>query len=225
MYYRQEATKNMFANLGSLVKYDPDFTKISYLYDVSRNAVSTIFPLYYAREFDTLKTYSIGNEMLNYVGDDEHNKIRDYQNLSGSDISVDYKTGQFDINTHAKCVPVNSIITVNGKQISAGRLRGNAKYENNRWNIQIPSIKYMQKNEDWDNVPPIVINMVPNDVIAFTVSNEFLPNTYSIGQVSQDKWTFRREAKIRDKTIRIRIRYDGRKFVTVSAIKTIYSEN
>jgi len=67
--------------------------------------------------------------------------------------------------------------------------------------------------------------MIPNDVIAFTVSNEFLPNTYNIGQVSQDKWTFRRETKIRDKTIRIRIRYDGRKFVTVSAIKTIYSEN
>lgn len=225
MYYRQEATKNMFSNLGSIISYDTDYTKIPYLYGLSRNSVSTIFPLYYARQYDTLKTYSVGNEMLNYTGDDKHDKLRDYQNLSGSDISVNYKTGQFNINTHIKCVPINSTVMVGGKEMPAGRLRGNSRYDHDRWNMQIPSITYMQKNETWTDIPPIVIDMVPNDVLAFNVTNELLPNIYNIGDVSPDKWTYRKETKIRDKTIRIRIRYDGTQFATISAVKTIYSEN
>jgi hypothetical protein len=44
-----------------------------------------------------------------------------------------------------------------------------------------------------------------------------------MGDIDTTKWTFRKEAKIRDKYCRIRIRYDGTKLAVISAIITTFT--
>jgi hypothetical protein len=81
----------------------------------------------------------------------------------------------------------------------------------------------MQKNESWTDKPPIVINGVPNDISTTTITGEMLPNTYNIGEIDTSKWTFRKEAKLRDKYIKIRIRYCGKDPVIITAILTTFT--
>jgi hypothetical protein len=44
-----------------------------------------------------------------------------------------------------------------------------------------------------------------------------------MADVTTDKWTFRKEAKIRDKYCKIRIRYSGEKLAIISAIITTFT--
>jgi len=49
-------------------------------------------------------------------------------------------------------------------------MRGNSHYKEGTWRVQIPSITFMQKNEnEWpevngENKPPLVLNYIPSDV-------------------------------------------------------------
>jgi hypothetical protein len=55
-----------------------------------------------------------------------------------------------------------------------------------------------------------------------------LPNTYDRGDAyppTYGGWTARKETKIRDKYMRVRIRYKGNDLAVISAIKTIYTES
>jgi len=56
----------------------------------------------------------------------------DFKNLSGSEIVWDRDLNQFNIVTHIKNSPIDLV----------GRLRGNSRYVEGRWNIQIPSITF-----------------------------------------------------------------------------------
>ena len=110
------------------------------------------------------------------------------------------------------------------------------------WYVQIPSIIFMQKNEsNWDK-PPIIISPteLPNDLLntqvdaqtlpeGYTFSGlQILPNTGDNGDAyppTYGGWTSRKETKIRDKYMRVRIRYKGDNLAIISAIKTIYTES
>jgi hypothetical protein len=88
---------------------------------------------------------------------------------------------QFNIITHIKNSPINLV----------GRLRGNSYYKEGKWNIQIPSITFMQKNEEtWpDNLPPLVINSqyIPEDLTNnITITPDILPNIYTIKGTYKD---------------------------------------
>ena len=72
----------------------------------------------------------------------------DFKNLSGSEIKWNRDLNQFNIVTHIKNSPIDLV----------GRLRGNSYYKEGKWNIQIPSIIFNQKNEETWTKPPIVIN-------------------------------------------------------------------
>ena len=315
MYFRQEATKNLYQNLGSDIIYNRYYTDVaasqytqeSYYRPKTNGEVivdgkdsngdykfkpiytdypihyhdglvqqikSSIFPLYYER----IDTYNDIYHKYHLMHDSDG--TYDFQNLSGSEISWNRDLNQFNVITHIKNNPIDLV----------GRLRGNSRYKEGKWHIQIPSIIFMQKNEaEWPTVheilreegplseasqsyqvPPIIINSqyVPNDLDKTSVKAEDLPNIYTgrfnntldyvnyqdpqfndpqydgVGPyddpkdetahitpasynpayyIYKEKWTYRKEARIRDKWVKIRIRYSGKNLAVIHSIVTLYN--
>ena len=257
MYFRQEATKELYQNLGSSILFNRKYTDVAkskfnfnpltnyrnrqddsinagiFLNDETsgyegysglvQNPKSTIFPLYYNR----IDTYNDIYHKYQLMTDDS----RDYENLSGSEIVWNRDLNQFNIVIHIKNSPIDKV----------GRVRGNSHYIEGSWNIQIPSITYMQKNEQpWNdnkwstpddsedkydcNIPPLVLNYIPDDIDKESIEGEDLPNTYNLGQVRvNDSWSNRKETKIRDKWIKIRVRYSGKELAIVQSLVTLYN--
>lgn len=265
MYFRQEATKNLYQNLGSDILYNRKYTDIvadkytqeqyyrggdDYKYDISgmsypvatgglvQQKKSTIFPLYYNRIDTYNEIYDIYREMI-----DKDSNAYDFKNLSGSEIKWYRDLNQFNIITHIKNSPIDLV----------GRLRGNSFYKEGTWNVQIPSIIFNQANEyksdgtskwidvlddlkedgplkDWNNkIPPIVINtdQIPDDLDEEKVTVDKLPNIYQNGywtkSVNTEHWTSRKEAKIRDKWMKVRIRYSGKNLAIIHSIMTLFN--
>ena len=121
-----------------------------------------------------------------------------------------------------------------------GRLNGNMHYKENMWYAQIPSILYWEKNElPWSlksgdvSYPPLNVanNPVPESTSGINISGDSdLPKElkdlgYKADNISFDTsiWQNKKEARIRDKYIRIRIRYTGDKLAIIHAIQTLYT--
>ena len=115
-------------------------------------------------------------------------------------------------------------------------------YKEGKWNIQIPSIVFNQKNENqWtDNIPPIVINSqgVPDDLTDSKITIDKIPGIYTRTDrtngtdinnppikeyIEVGEWTTRKETKIRDKWIKIRIRYSGKNLAVIHSLITLYN--
>ena len=232
MYYRQEATKELWHNLGSTIKYDKDYTKHAtpnYEYTILNRyttespyltiggvSKSTYFPLYYKRYKQGLEIkYSV-----NSATDFTHQKNWDWRYLSGSEILYDDKTNQFNIGTHIQCIPRSKY----------GTLRCNCDYVEDKWEVQIPLINMVQKNEDKWDIPPIIIDYIPADLKSSEIDFNVLPKDYKQLDywpkgLDLNKWTATKQMPIRDKYIKIRVRYDGTQKAIISAIKTIYTES
>lgn len=207
MWYRQELTKNTYQKLGSDITYD-------HLYNDSKRGVtpqqyfkSTIFPLYYNR-LDSV------NEIEDYYHSMRSPSDRDYSRLSGSEIVRYEDLNQYNIATHVKNLPIPKY----------GVIKGNSYYQEDEWYIQIPSINIAQKNETtWkDGKPPIVLNWIPNDLDKTEISDEDLPNTYNLGNVDTTGWTYRQQIPMKDKYIKIKIRYAGNDLAIITGILTTY---
>lgn len=207
MWYRQELTKNTYQKLGSDITYD-------HLYNDSKRGVtpqqhfkSTIFPLYYNR-LDSV------NEIEDYYHSMRSPSDRDYSRLSGSEIVRYEDLNQYNIATHVKNLPIPK----------HGVIKGNSYYQEDEWYIQIPSINIAQKNETtWkDGKPSIVLNWIPNDLDKTEISDEDLPNTYNLGNVDTTGWTYRQQIPMKDKYIKIKIRYTGNDLAIITGILTTY---
>lgn len=284
MYFRQEATKNLYQNLGSDILFNRYFTDVAGskytqethhrpygsteqvwngkqfnpLYDrypihykegLVQQVKSTIFPLYYER----IDTYNDIYHKYHLMHDEDG--MYDFQNLSGSEISWDRNSNQFNIITHIKNSPIDLV----------GRLRGNSRYKEGKWHVQIPSITFMQKNENqWptvaesindltsegplkgfgnDKIPPIVINSqyIPKDLTSSDITSNTLPNIYT-GRMNYPEsdidyqidparyiefidqgWTERKETRIRDKWMKVRVRYSGKNLAIIHSLVTLYN--
>jgi hypothetical protein len=237
MYIRQEATKDFYQYNGSDILYNRNFLDLrGKQRDILRNwkptgqkVKSTMFPLYYARvdTFNEIEDY--------YKGKTAPNK--DYVNLSGSEIVYNEKLDEFRVWTHAKAADI--------KDPRIGRLRGNMNYQGDVWNIQINPIIFVQRNEPaWntakltketiDKVPISVGNSpIPNDLKGFDITSEtpvedYMPQDlidlgYGPEDIdTSDWWSGRKEARLRDKYIKIRVRYTGEELAIITALKTLY---
>lgn len=238
MYIRQEATKDFYQYNGSDILYNRNFLDLrGKQRDILRNwkptgqkVKSTMFPLYYARvdTFNEIEDY--------YKGKTAPNK--DYVNLSGSEIVYNEKLDEFRVWTHAKAADI--------KDPRIGRLRGNMNYQGDVWNIQINPIIFVQRNEPaWntakltketiDKVPISVGNSpIPNDLKGFDITSEtpvedYMPQDlrdlgYGPEDIdTSDWWNGRKEARLRDKYIKIRVRYTGEELAIITALKTLYT--
>ena len=87
----------------------------------------------------------------------------------------------------------------------------------------MPSIVFNEKNEkEWEK-PPIVLPKSTDQYDIKSTNIENLPEGYTIDNIDTiDTWSERKEAKIRDKYIKIKIRYSGKQLATIYSILTMY---
>ena len=236
MYIRQEATKELYQFNGSDIVYNPDYKtldsdprQMSGLVTTKYDK-STIFPLYYRRE-DTI------NEIEDYYHLYGHKEVygksdKNFSSLSGAEIVRYPNLGEYRIWNHAKAVDIHDFQ-------KGGRMRGNMQYKEDKWDIQINPINLVQKNEDqsdWTNVygdgqkkmvpaecnlftPPAEVYNKDENKGAVTLPSDWERNVVSWG--ISDK--INKEVKLKDKFIKIRVRYSGKDLAVISALKTLYS--
>ncbi len=217
MYIRQEATKALYQYNEVDIIYDPDYSNLEeeqrLIKDTKGNDIpglydkSTLLPLYYSRQdkFNEIEDYYHLKDLPN----------KDFSSLSGGEI-VRYKTlDEYRIWNHAKAIDLNS----------KGRLRGNMQYKEDIWNVQINPINIVQKNESkWEN------GKIPIELGQSPIPDEILKEGYfdTLGddrRIVSWNWTEsqNKEVKMKDKWIKIRVRYKGDKLAIISAIYTLYS--
>ena len=147
---------------------------------------------------------------------------------------------EFRISVHSKAQDIQKY----------GRSRGNMQYKEDLWAIEIAPLAFNTKNEIWAEpfitnnfsgkeaikVPPIILNYLPEDSTQYVIFPEDLPNNVGCSKCSKvfiygfndlitntSSWSTLKEAKIRDKYIKIRIRYSGKDLAVISNIITSYT--
>ena len=233
MYIRQEATKELFQFNGSDILFNSDYVKLDSEHrrrykiengnkiELQGYDKSTLFPLYYYRQDD-----------FNNIEDSYHLKdgipqSKDFSALSGAEI-VHYDTLQeYRIWNHAKAINISDD--------TKGRLRGNMQYKEDRWHVQINPINLVQKNEsDWLDHEGNVTTKVPVEVGQYPLPSDIsnasqlsFPNSKGLSDRGYTIWNWEesqnKEVKLKDKWVKIRIRYKGDKIAIITAIKTLYS--
>lgn len=205
MYKRQELTKEVMAKLGgSSISYK------SWNVRTQQNNKSTMFPLYYRRENQENKIYDFYKQL-------DNTSEYDYDALTGTEVIYHPELDTFHFCCHAKGVDVRE---------NGGLLRGNMTYMEDIWKVQINPINLVQANEkSWNNGKiPIVLNgikVTDNSQTEIPVSK--LPYGYTAEDVFIWDISRRKEVKLKDKYIKIRIRYKGDRQALISAINTLYT--
>ena len=219
MYIRQEATKELFQYNGMNITFDnsyknlkeehrliPGFPKLTK--DCCKYDKSTLFPMYYYRK-----------DSINLVEDTYHMKVADgvdYRGKSGAEIVRDKTLEEYKIWNHQQAIDMQD----------GGRLRGNMQYKEDSWYVQINPLNIVQCNEGaWENDKiPVELGQYPIPEF-FEEYSEL--NTDVLEGRTAVSWNWEdnqiSEAKIKDKWIKIRVRYSGEKLAIISAIQTLFS--
>ena len=232
MYIRQEATKELYQYNGSDILFNSDYVNLdsehrkNYRIEEGQRIElkgydrSTLFPLYYQRR-DSI------NEIEDYYAGATA-PSKDYSALAGGEI-IRYDTlNEYHIWNHAKAVDVSDP--------TKGRMRGNMQYKEDKWHVQINPLNIVQKNEpQWTNLEGNPTNCVPVELKQNPLPSDVLnpetmqvPSSFEKGQGrGYVVWNWQEsqisEAKIKDKWLKVRIRYKGNKLAIITAIRTLYS--
>lgn len=222
MYIRQEATKELYQYNGSNLTYNSSYPTLEkgITHELIDNSEyykkSTILPQYYWRT----KPYNLIEDI--YYAKDGLNK--DFSELAGGEIVYYPNTGEYHIWNHARAIDLNK----------GGRLRGNMHYKEDKWYVQINPLNVIEKNEPaWDkenlaNTTDLNPNKVPIELGSQCKPLD-VSNTLSIPKDLKDRaiviWDnpLNQEVKLKDKYMKIRIRYDGRKRAIINAVNTLFS--
>lgn len=241
IYFRQESVKALYQYNGSDILYNHDFTSIVPTQRIMAdyNDKSTLFPLYYARvdQFDYIEDYYKGATAAG----------KDYVNLSGTEI-VYYDTLQeYRMWTHIKGTNIRTSGRLRGNMwyaedkwfIQIPSVNFTQKNEDT-WPEGTKTYIDDYGTEQFIHKPPLVIRNtpVPNDVVNTNITNDDFPEElkefgYGMTDIDMSEWGSdyvndakgRKEAFIRDKYCKIRLRYTGKNPVIIQAIKTIYLES
>lgn len=246
MYIRQEATKELYQRNGSNITFDHDYTKLKSNRehpkegdDTSINDgytdKSTLLPLHYTRvdKIDRIEHSYVSAKITN---NPKLYYSEDYPYLSGGEIKHDSVADEYSIVNHSKAIDIKE---------SGGLLTGNMNYKEDKWYVQINPINIVQTNEpSWKNsltdrgdkdLIPVEIhqNPSPDDTDTFTkedFENDIkLPESFGKANKGrgvvewQDDEVAESQVKIKDKFIKIRIRYSGKKLAIIHSINTLYS--
>ena len=232
MYIRQEATKELYQYNGSDILFNSDYVNLdsehrkNYRIEEGQRIElkgydrSTLFPLYYQRR-DSI------NEIEDYYAGATA-PSKDYSALTGGEI-IRYDTlNEYHIWDHAKAVDMSDP--------TKGRMRGNMQYREDKWHVQINPLNIVQKNEpQWTNLDGNPTNCAPVELKQNPLPSDVLdpktmqvPSSFEKGQGrGYVFWNWQesqiREAKIKDKWLKVRIRYKGNKLAIIIAIRTLYS--
>lgn len=233
MYIRQEATKELYQYNGTDITFDEGYSKLQSKHRQMDTGVfekSTLLPLYYSRQ-----------DRINTVEDYYHEKdglpTKDFQNLAGGEILKNSRNNEYSIWNHAKAVNIQDV----------GRLRGNMHYKEDKWYAQINPLNIRQSNEPgWEHgtwlngtadVIPVEVSQapLPNEILekkTFNIPDDVPPSfKYNKDTGTADRgitiWDptsiIQSETKMKDKWIKIRIRYSGTKLAIIHSVQTLFS--
>ena len=241
MYIRQEATKELYQYNGCDITYNHDYNKQQSIHRPLLNSdgkeisgyydKSTLMPLYYSRQ-DTI------NEVEDYYHLKDNVPTKDFSALAGGEIVYYDTLDEYRIWNHTKAVNMQS----------RGRLRGNMQYNEDQWLVQINPINIVQKNEkSWDSEDLIGNRTISKDKVPIELGQSPIPDeVLENGDITYDpddqtnndipqnsinraivSWNWNEsqmsEVKVKDKWIKIRVRYSGTKLAIITAITTLYS--
>lgn len=227
MYIRQEATKELYQYNGMDITYDHDYSDLESVQrpikDMQGNPTevydkSTILPLYYSRQ-DTI------NEIEDYYHLKDGSPTKDFSALAGGEITRYENLDEYRIWNHTKAVDLRE----------KGRLRGNMQYKEDRWNVQINPINIVQRNEPEWGTEDISNHACSNAKVPIELKQSPIPDQILEKETVEVKGSDRAitlwpdskcrigEVKLKDKWIKIRIRYTGDNLAIISAIRTFYS--
>ena len=115
------------------------------------------------------------------------------------------------------------------------------QYNEDRWNVQINPINIRYKNEPEWKVPPIVTTNSPNPEQQLTAKgnslyiNENLIQDENLfpdilnnqgyinkNQLDTTTWNSTNQVKLRDKYLKVRIRYSGKELAIIQAVQTLF---
>lgn len=220
-YYRQEKTKELWHRSGSDIIFDPNYKdfhiKQRPLWHYENNQLKVSNDKIYVKSlvpWNYYVKYHNPNKIEDYYKLATANN-KDYSYLVGTELVKDKRLQELCIETHTFGNDVNG---------PAGVLRGNMKYMEDKWYVQINPLQYKEKNEAQWEFPPIVFNnsQIPNDIDEARLNKA----AQEMGLTNKDfdfsDWGERKSFKLKDKYIKIRIRYSGKDKVILQAIKTLY---
>lgn len=238
MFIRQEYTKALYQYNGSNITYNRKALDmkaeqrpiIGWGTITDKKDKSTLMPCYYSRQ-DTFNEVEDAYKQMTAPN-------KDYNHLAGGEIIYYPTLDEYRIWNHAKAVDMKS---------SGGRLRGNMDYQEDKWRVQINPINIVQKNEVWneDKIPLSVGNSpVPNDLLNTNITDDDIPTElqnlgYDLSDLDVSNWNVfpvkdiygnisyasgnaRKEVKVKDKFIKIRIRYTGNDLAIIAGVRTLF---
>ena len=237
MYFRQEAIKSIWNYNGVNIKYDENYINMT--------------PKQNIKSADLLHTYYDRQQPINQIYDYYVSKINtwgyDYNHISGAEI-IKYKNrNEYRIQVHTKAIDLaDQKDTTDDAFGGRGLIASNMRYLEDKWYVQINPLEIQYCNEYYINdynilgdttwikspsgkiVPPLSIfnSPIPTKIIQ---QNSFdLPTTgiYTATQnpnyyLDNKQW-IRKQATIRDKFMKVKIRYKGDELAIINFINTLY---
>lgn len=227
MYIRQEATKELYQYNGTDIIFDEGYRKLESKHREMDNGLferSALLPLYYSRQdrINTVEDYYHGKDGL---------PTRDFSNLAGGEILKNNRSNEYSIWNHAKAVSIQD----------GGRLRGNMHYKEDKWYAQINPLNICENNEPgWEKVNwgdgsseavPVELSQAPLPDEILQVGAFDIPPNFGRGIVMWNpNNVFRSETKMKDKWIKIRVRYfwdetkgEESKLAIIHSVQTLFS--
>lgn len=249
MYIRQESTKELYQYNGSDILYDHDWKEIEDE-GVRQNPKSTILPQMYEARQDTFneiedqyKKITASNKNYDELTGTEvtHDKVTDEYGLwvHSKAIDVDKGSGnrlrgnmQYKNDTwRVQISPINFVQKNENDGVDEQGNIINSTWKNGKVPVSIANIPIPANITNYDLDIPESLKDKEIDVdswgdlpiIQNVETNGSGQYTYEIGD--PDTKCTRQQTKIRDKYIRIRIRYSGEKLALIRKIITIYSQS
>lgn len=244
MFYRQELTKEMFQQkMYKDILYNLKYKTLS---KPIINVKSSFMPLYYERVSTYDEIYDVYQRMTS--------NGRDYQNLTGGEIVWDKQLNEFKVMTHQKGIDMKKNGRLRGNMFykedvwnveirPINFVQKNETVEVSS-NDPIPIIvsriphynhinlltgkPYDNPNDYPDGSPAMPVAQPIPFMSGYNGHKVFLFDSGSpidIDPIYLSKWSSRKEARLRDKHIRIKVRYSGNDLAVISAIKTMYTNS
>lgn len=234
MYFRQEAIKSIWNYNGINISYDTNFSNL----ELSQNVKSAdLVHTYYDRQAPV-------NQVYDYYVSATNDSGYDYSHLSGGEIVKYNNRNEYRIMMHTKAVALeDQKDTTNDYYGGRGLIASNMRYLEDIWYVQINPLQVKYRNEYENNVstwctspengkkiPPLSIfnSPIPKEIKeagTFELPKEGLyslkGNTNANYYIDNHKWVLN-EVAIKDKFMKVKIRYKGDELAIINFIKTLY---
>lgn len=237
MYFRQEAMKALWQYHGADIVYDRNFLKVQ---PRQQNKSADLPHQYYSRK-DTINEIEDSYIHITYPKD------KDYRHLSGGEIVYYPNRQEYRVWNHVIAADTDNELSkvTNNSSGCRGLIAGNMTYLEDKWRVTINPIIVCYKNEyqrkiegslfqpensTWTdkNKPklPILNSPIPDEALVEGISEEeFFPEelkAYTFDDFDYDDWGNRKETDVRDRFMKVRIRYSGEELAIINFLNTIY---